>query len=98
MKVNFDGSFLLNKQTGGIGLIARNHLGSFEAARIKHIPQICNALISEYLITRESLILAAELDWPRIILEGDSKVLIDILKGKCYAPALVLPLTRDILV
>ncbi|GAB2274197.1 hypothetical protein Dimus_008965 [Dionaea muscipula] len=62
----------------------------------KNISHVCDALVSECLAARERLLLAAELDWPRIILEGDSKILIDTLQGNYSAPALIVPLTRHI--
>ncbi|GAB2288486.1 hypothetical protein Dimus_022815, partial [Dionaea muscipula] len=71
---------LTKNRTGGVGLISKSHFDLFLAARIKPLPHVGDKLIFECLAARDCLVFAAEMDWSRLVQEGDAKSLIkDIL-------------------
>lgn len=81
MKLNFDGSFKGRTGKAGAGGILRDQSGSFIACAAFPLDVSCS-LMAEMRALECGLKLASELDVDRIVIEGDSKITIEMLSGK----------------
>ncbi|XP_021815817.1 uncharacterized protein LOC110758301 [Prunus avium] len=80
VKVNFDGAWSASDITAGIGTVIRDQFGSFCAGSAA--PILCqSALAAEAEAAISGLHLAAINGNKKVIMESDSKVLIDGIKG-----------------
>jgi hypothetical protein len=72
MKVNTDAAFSLSNSTGSTGAVLHDHSGSVRAAAARFYPCVSDALMAEALAVRDGLILAAEQEATRVVLEMDN--------------------------
>ncbi|KAL0357695.1 UNVERIFIED_CONTAM: hypothetical protein Scaly_1455200 [Sesamum calycinum] len=79
IKINFDGGLLDGGRALGIGIIARNAEGSCVAWQSFCWNRGGSTEMAEALAAREAIRLALRFRCPRVILEGDNKVLINKL-------------------
>ncbi|XP_075665085.1 uncharacterized protein LOC142634688 [Castanea sativa] len=79
--MNFDGATFAEDGTAGIGVVLRNEEGLIIASLTQRIPLPTSVIEVEAVAARRTLELALELSFDNIILEGDSEILIKILKA-----------------
>ncbi|KAL0424375.1 UNVERIFIED_CONTAM: hypothetical protein Sradi_0972300 [Sesamum radiatum] len=65
----------------GIGVIARNHEGSCMAWRLSRFDHSVNPTLVECLAAREAISLAIQEGWQEVILEGYSRIVINMLNS-----------------
>ena len=76
VKVNFDGALFKECDSAGLGVIIRNDLGLVMAASTHIIPLPTSVEMVEVLAARHAICLARELQFNKVIVEGDSEVVI----------------------
>ena len=76
VKANFDGAIFQGSAEAGLGSIIRNDRGLVMAALMQVIPLPTSVEIVEVLAARRALIIALELGFDQVILEGDSEIAI----------------------
>lgn len=93
VKINFDG--FVQGSSGATGFVIRDANGSPLFADSNGIGT-SHVLVSESLALREALCHALAGGFDNILVEGDSKILIDCLMGHCSIPWRILLLVEDI--
>ena len=71
-KVNFDGALFQANDCAGLGVVIRNGEGQVMASLSQNIPLPSTVIEVEALAARRALILAQEIGFTRVVLEGDS--------------------------
>ncbi|KAF7824008.1 RVT_3 domain-containing protein [Senna tora] len=80
LKINVDASF--NGQgSGGVGCIVRNHRGRCLAALAKRVPYVSDAETLEVHAFLMGLELASDLRATKIVVEGDARRVVDLVKS-----------------
>ncbi|KAL0350015.1 UNVERIFIED_CONTAM: hypothetical protein Sradi_4150700, partial [Sesamum radiatum] len=97
IKINFDGGILDGGRALGIGIVARNAQGSCVAWQSLCWNRGGSAEMAEALAAREAIRLALCFRWPRVILEGDNKVLINKLASNQTDLSFTSPIVADVL-
>ena len=96
VKVNFDGALFKESDSAGLGVIIRNDLGQVMAASAQTIPLPTSVETVEVLAARNAICLARELQFNKIIIEGDSEVVIKTLNRSSASSTSFGHLIRDI--
>ncbi|KAG9146963.1 hypothetical protein Leryth_005228 [Lithospermum erythrorhizon] len=96
MKFNIDAAFNATTNSGAAGVIRRNAKGEFWGAKYNRITHVGSPLLAECLAMREGIEFAWKHNWRRIILESDSKLLIQVLNEKFRVPEEVTIIAEDI--
>ena len=86
-KINFDGAFFVKENCAGVGVVIRNEQGLVMASLSQKIPLPFIVIEVEALAARRAVKFAAELGLDQIVLEGDSKILINTLQHGCRSLA-----------
>ena len=94
VKVNFDGS-VINNNKAATGFVIRDAQGNPLLAGAKNVG-VNNILITEGLALRDGLQKALENGFKKVQVEGDSKVLINCLKGSFSTPWRLKKIVEDI--
>ena len=81
VKVNFDSTTFDNSSSVGLGVIIRNDMGLVMIAFTQPIPLPTSVEMVEVLAARGALCFAKNLDFNKVILEGDSEIIIKALKN-----------------
>ena len=81
MKVNFDGVLFKETDFAGLGVIIGNDLGQVMAVSAQVIPLPTSVETVEVLAARNAICLARELQLHKVIIEGDSEVVIKALNS-----------------
>lgn len=81
VKINFDAAYHKDDDKYGLGFIARDSKGIFLLAGSKTVWHCGSVEEAEARAMGWALSVAANQSWPRIILEGDCKTIIDTLNG-----------------
>ena len=79
-KVNFDDALFDLEQSAGLGVIIRNEARQVMVSLIKRALLSFTTIKVEAMAARRPLVLALEIGFDRVILEGDSLVLINVLQ------------------
>lgn len=95
-KCNSDGAFDANNNHGASGMVLRDDQGSFVAAKTIWYPHVLHALHLEALACRDGLELAHHVGVQKIILETDSKQLVDLLNECVRTRSEVTPVIAEI--
>ena len=83
MKVNFDGATFSSKGLAGLGAIIRNDQVLVMAAYTHSIPLPTSVETVEVLAARSAICLAKDLNFSKVIFEGDSEIIIKTInKGE----------------
>ena len=80
LKVNFDEAYFTGDNKAGLGIIIRNDVGLVMAALTQQIPLLASVEMVEVLVARRALWFAMELGFHRLVVEGDSEVIINSIK------------------
>ena len=80
VKINFDGAVFFKDKFSGVGAVIRDENGLVLGSCSKHLPQAYSAVEVEALAAATALALAEDLGMQRVILEGDSLVIIKALR------------------
>ena len=80
VKINFDGAVFSKGKFSGVGAVIRDENGLVLGSCSKHLPQAYSAVEVEALAAATALALAEDLGMTRVILEGDSLVIIKALR------------------
>ena len=80
VKINFDSAVFSKDNFSGVGVVIRDENGLVLGSCSKHLPQAYSAVEVEALAAATALALAEDLDMTRVILEGDSLVIIKALR------------------
>lgn len=86
-KINFDGALFVKENCAGVGLVIRNEQGLVMASLSQKIPLPFTVIEVEALAARKAVKFAAELGLDRIVLEGDSEILVNTLEHGCRSLA-----------
>jgi ribonuclease HI len=76
MKVNYDGAVFSEANKGGIGVIIRNEMGLPMIALSQKIPYPGSSTLMEALALRRALLLAIEMGFQSVVMEGDSEIVV----------------------
>ena len=95
-KLNFDGALFEAEQCAGLGVILRNSEGEAMVSLTERAMLPFTAIEVEALAARRALLLALEIGFDRVILEGDSQVLITALQNNSYSLSHFGHLVQDI--
>nr|XP_023890897.1 uncharacterized protein LOC112002963 [Quercus suber]POE62583.1 putative ribonuclease h protein [Quercus suber] len=82
VKVNFDGAIFSTHSSAGLGLIIRDQAGLVLAALSQEIPLPTLVETVEVIAARMALLFARELGFEKVLVEGDSEVIIKAIKEK----------------
>ncbi|XP_030970668.1 uncharacterized protein LOC115991059 [Quercus lobata] len=96
VKVNFDGALFKEVGSVGLGVIIRNDLGLAMAASSQIIPLPTSVEMVEVLAARNAICLARELQFAKVIVEGDFEVVIKSLNSTSYSSTSFGHIVRDI--
>ena len=96
MKANFDGALFKELDFAGLGVIIRNDLGLVMAASSQVIPLPASVEMVEVLAARNAICLARDLQFSRVIVEGDSEVVIKALNCPTVPSSSIGHIIRDI--
>jgi ribonuclease HI len=96
VKVNTDGGFCSEENTGTTGFVIRDAQGDVQAAGGRWFDHVPDALMAEALAAKEGLELATEVGCDRVILETDSSVLHSMLSDRSYIHSAIGGVCRDI--
>ena len=81
LKINSDGATFKDRKLAGLGGVIRNDNGLIMAAFTQTIPLPTLVEMVEVLATRSALVLAKELCLNQVLLEGNSKIIINALSN-----------------
>ena len=87
--VNFDGALFNSENSVGLGVVIRNDMGQVMVSLSQKTTLPFTAIEVEAMAARRALKLALETGFDRVILEGDSQILITALET---SPSLFVPL------
>ena len=76
MKVNYDGAVFSEANKGGIGVIIRNEMGLPMISLSQNIPYPGSSATMEALALRRALLLAIEMGFKSVVMEGDSEMVV----------------------
>ena len=79
-KVNFDDALFDSEQSAGLGVVIRNEAGQVMVSFSERALLSFTTIEVEEMTARRPLVLALEAGFDRVILEGDSLVLINVLQ------------------
>jgi ribonuclease HI len=84
-KVNYDGAVFSDSNAAGIGVIVRNHQGEVMGSLSQRIPFPHSVEALEASAARSAIQFAKDLGFTKIVLEGDSKTVVDafLLRDPC---------------
>jgi ribonuclease HI len=82
MKVNVDGSFDAQQESGGIGVVMRNSEGRVIFAAFKSLNGCKSALEAELEACREGIVLASQWTMCPFYIESDCQVALQMIQGK----------------
>ncbi|XP_075668465.1 uncharacterized protein LOC142638332 [Castanea sativa] len=85
VKINFDGALFSKENRPGIGVVKRNEARLVLASLSHQIPLPATVLKVETFVARRALEVATEIGVNRVILEGDSSILIKPLQGRNHS-------------
>ena len=94
-KINFDGAIFRNENRSGIGVVIRDHIGSVIVSLVQSISPAYQPREIEALAAARALEFGQEIGIGGVVLEGDSKLIINSLKAGGNTIALVEPLIQD---
>lgn len=83
-KLNFDGALFESEKCAGLGVILRNHEGQVMVSLTERTMLPFTAIEVEAMAARRALSLALERGFDRVVLEGDSQVLVTALQNNSY--------------
>ena len=81
MKVNFDGAIFRETNESSLGVIVRDNQGRVRASFSKNVPILPSSNDVGSTVAVRAIRFARELGLSSIILEGDSEVVINVLKS-----------------
>ncbi|PRQ37612.1 putative ribonuclease H [Rosa chinensis] len=93
VKINFDGS--VRRDSAASGFVIRDHNGRPVIAATKCVGN-SSTPVAEATALRDSLIAAKDKGFTRVEVEGDSKLVIDVVTGRVIPPWRLLKLIEDI--
>ena len=96
MKINFDGALFKEDGSAGLGVIIRNDLGLAMATSSQIIPLPTSVEMVEVLAARNAICLVRELQFAKVIVEGDSELVIKSLNSTSYSSTNFGHIVRDI--
>ncbi|XP_075645521.1 uncharacterized protein LOC142616586 [Castanea sativa] len=82
VKVNFNGAIFSTQSSVGLGMIIRDQAGLVLAVLSQKIPMPTSVKTVEVMAARRALLLARELGFERVMIEGDFEVIIKVIKEK----------------
>ena len=95
MKANFDGAVFANSRVAGVGVVIQNENGEVMAALSEKIAFPSLVHILEMVAARRAAVFAVELDFQRVIFEGDAASVIKALSMRDLALALIGHFVKD---
>ena len=81
VKINFDGATFGDSSSAGLGAIIRNDMGLVMATYTQPIPLPTTVEMVEVLAARSALWFVKDLSFNKVIVEGDSEVIIKALNS-----------------
>nr|POE53100.1 putative ribonuclease h protein [Quercus suber] len=80
VKVNFDGALFSTQSSAGLGLVVWDSTGLVLAALSQEIPLPTSIETVEVIAARRALLFAKELGFERVMIEGDSEIIINAIR------------------
>ena len=81
VKANFDGTIFSQDGLAGIGVIIQNEQGLVMTVLSQQIPSPALVEMVEVLAARRDLVFAKELGFDKVVVEGDSEIVITAILG-----------------
>ncbi|KAK9988900.1 hypothetical protein SO802_029139 [Lithocarpus litseifolius] len=88
-KVNVDGAIFSKQKNAGIGVLIRDDLGRVEVALSRKVDAPLGAVALEAKAFEAGLLFARDIGLHDVVLEGDSLILINALRGTSSPPSSV---------
>ena len=82
LKINFDGAIFVGDKCSGLGVIIRDRKELVIASMATRVPQQLQPVEIEALVANKALEFAREMDIADAVLEGDSLMVMTMLKSK----------------
>ncbi|KAF5468578.1 hypothetical protein F2P56_012721 [Juglans regia] len=82
VKVNWDASLAVEKKRKGIGIDVRDEVGEVRLSLCGSDASLCNLVVVELQALWRALKLCAELQWNKVIFEGDAVGIIHVVNRK----------------
>ncbi|KAM2005061.1 hypothetical protein ACFX15_000290 [Malus domestica] len=96
LKINVNGAWDERNRLGGVGIIIRDYLGSFVAARSTRFPFVFSPQQAEALATREGVFLTSEMSFNGIVIEDHSLQIVNALLDSTPSTSLIGPITTKL--
>ncbi|KAK9991451.1 hypothetical protein SO802_026436 [Lithocarpus litseifolius] len=80
-KINFDGAVSKNENKSSIGVVIRDHQGLVIASLAQQLPYVFQPLEIEAIVAARALEFGVETGIAKAVLEGDSELIIKVLKA-----------------
>ena len=96
-KINVDGAVDKANGKGGVGVIVRDELGRVEAAMCKNLDAPLGAIETESKAIEAGMLFTIDIGIRDIVVESDSLLMIQALKGTTTPPFVVSAVTQGIL-
>ena len=96
VKVNFDDAIFSTQSSAGLGMVVRDQAGLVLAALSQKIPMPTLVETVEVIAARRALVFAKELGFERVMVEGDSEIIIKAIKEKTLLSSVLGHILEDI--
>ena len=96
VKVNFDGTLFSTKSSVGLGIVVRDQAGLVLAALSQKIPLPTLVETVKVIVARRALVFAKELRFERVMVEGDSEVIVKAIREKSLLSSVLGHILEDI--
>ena len=80
VKINVDGAVFPDENKFGIGVVIRNHEGQVLASQSLKLHQAYSPGLIEDIVVYSGIILASDIGFHKVVVEGDSKVVMMVLQ------------------
>ena len=96
VKVNFDGALFSTQSLAGLGVVVRDPAGLVLAALSQKIPLPTLVETVEVIAAQRALVFAKELGFERVLVEGDSEIIVNAICGKSLLSSALGHILEDI--
>jgi len=95
IKLNWDAAIDSNSNTMGLGLVARDFTGKVRAMMCNFLPYVTDPAVAEAFAARQGAILARDMGFQKVVLEGDSQVIVQALNSESVCAVAYASLVAD---
>ena len=96
VKVNFDGTLFSTQSSAGLGIVVWDQAGLVLAALSQKIPLPTLVETMEVIVAQRALVFAKELGFERVMVEGDSEIIVKAIREKSLLSSVLGHILEDI--